>query len=97
MRGSSTRRSEALERQTATSAKILKVIAASPSESAPVFEAIAHTAKRLLDGYSSVVWWFEGEIGHLAVFTPTNPEADAALRAASPATVSELPLGEPPA
>ena len=52
----------ALERQTATS-EILKVIAASPSESAPVFEAIAHTAKRLLDGYSSVVWRFEGEIG----------------------------------
>ena len=85
---------EALERQTATS-EILKVIAASPSESAPVFEAIAHTAKRLLDGYSSVVWRFEGEIGHLAAFTPTNPEADAALRAASPATVSEFPLGEP--
>ena len=62
---------------------------------APVFEAIAHTAKRLLDGYSSVVWRFEGEIGHLAAFTPTNPEADAALRAASPATVSEFPLGEP--
>ena len=64
----------ALERQTAT-AEILRVIAASPSDTAPVFEAIAHSANRLLGGLSTAVWRFEGEIAHLAAYTPTNPEA----------------------
>ena len=40
---------EALERQTAT-ADILKVIACSPSDVQPVFEAIAQSANRLLGG-----------------------------------------------
>ncbi len=79
----------ALERQTATS-EILKVIAASPSDTAPVFEAIAQSANRLLGGLSTAVWRFEDEIVHLAAFTPTNPDADAALRAASPLPIREL-------
>ena len=85
---------EALERQTATS-DILKVIAASPSDTAPVFEAIAHSANRLLGGFSTAVFRFDGEIAHLAAFTPTNPEADAALRAASPIPIMEFPLAAP--
>ncbi len=79
----------ALERQTAT-AEILKVIAASPSDTAPVFDAIAQSANRLLGGLSTAVWRFEGEIAHLAAYTPANPEADAALRALSPLPVREL-------
>ena len=43
---------EALERQTAT-ADILKVIASSPSDVQPVFEAIATSANRLLGGFST--------------------------------------------
>ena len=46
---------EALERQTAT-ADILKVIASSPSDVTPVFEAIASSAKRLLGGFSTAVF-----------------------------------------
>src|SRR5947208_1124895 len=42
---------EAREQQAAT-AGILKVIASSPSDVQPVFEAIAASAKRLLDGFT---------------------------------------------
>ena len=48
---------EALERQTAT-ADILKVIASSPSDVQPVFEAIVDSAKRLLGGFSAAVFRF---------------------------------------
>ena len=80
---------EALERQTAT-AEILKVIASSPSDTTPVFEAIANSAKRLLGGFSCAVWRFvEGNV-HLAAFTPTTPAADAALRADFPQPVENF-------
>jgi two-component system NtrC family sensor kinase len=80
---------EALERQTAT-ADILKVIASSPSDVQPVFEAIAHSANRLLGGFSSTVFRFVDGVAHLKAFTPVNPEADAALTSAFPAPVTQL-------
>src|SRR3954468_21653555 len=69
---------EALERQTAT-AEILKVIASSPSDVQPVFEAIATTANRLVGGFSTAVLRFIGDELHLPAFTPTNAAADQAL------------------
>jgi GAF domain-containing protein len=81
---------EALERQTAT-ADILKVIASSPSDTQPVFEAIAHSAKRLVGGFSTGVYRVVDDVVHLAAFTPTSPEADEALKAGFPLHRTEVP------
>jgi GAF domain-containing protein len=81
----------ALERQTAT-ADILKVIASSPSDTQPAFDAVADSAKRLLGGHSCAVWRFEGDKALLQSFTRVSPEADAALQAISPISLAENPL-----
>jgi GAF domain-containing protein len=81
---------EALERQTAT-ADILKVIASSPSDVQPVFEAIASSANRLLGGFSTAVYRFVDGIAHLSAFTPTTPAADEILRNAFPRPIDSLP------
>ncbi|HEY2211084.1 MAG TPA: GAF domain-containing protein [Bradyrhizobium sp.] len=81
---------EALERQTAT-ADILKVIASSPSDVQPVFEAIATSANRLIGGYSTAVLRFIDDELHLAAFTPTNATADEALKASFPRPLAEFP------
>ena len=80
---------EALERQTAT-AEILKVIAGSPSDTTPVFEAIATSANRLLGGFSTAVFRFVDDAAQLAAFTPTNPAADDILRASFPRPVGDF-------
>jgi two-component system, NtrC family, sensor kinase len=79
---------EALERQTAT-ADILKVIASSPSDVQPVFEAIATSANRLIGGFSTAVFRFVDGITHLAAFTPTSPAADEVLKSRFPRPISE--------
>jgi signal transduction histidine kinase len=81
---------ETLERQTAT-ADILKVIASSPSDVQPVFEAIASSAKRLLGGFSTTVLRFIGDELHLVAYTPTNTAADEALKASFPRHLAEFP------
>ncbi len=78
---------EALERQTAT-ADILKVIASSPSDVQPVFEAIATSSNRLLGGFSCTVVRFIDGMAHLKAFTPTTPEADKVLQSGFPQAVS---------
>ena len=78
---------EALERQTAT-ADILKVIASSPDDVQPVFEAIAERSNQLVNGLATAVYRRVDDMVHLMAFTPVNPAADAALRAAFPAPVS---------
>ena len=84
---------EALERQTAT-ADILKVIAASPSDVQPVFEAIAERSNRLVNGLSTAVYSIIDDVQHLMAFTPIGPEADAALKAFFPAPLSTFIWGE---
>ncbi len=79
----------ALERQTAT-AEILKVIASSPGDVQPVFDAIASSARRLIGGFSTAVHLVIDDVVHLVAFTPTNPEADAILVAAHPRHRSEV-------
>ena len=82
---------EALERQTATS-EVLKVIARSPSELRPVFDAIAARSVQLVGGHSAAVSMFVGDRVDLGAFTPVNPEADAALIALYPRRLADYPL-----
>ncbi len=81
---------QALERQAAT-AEVLEVIASSPSNVLPVFDAIAASANRLLCGFSTTVIRFVGDALHLVAFTPTNPTADEALQAAFPRPIADFP------
>src|SRR5204863_3858505 len=80
----------ALERQTAT-AEILKVITSSPSDVQPVFDAIAHSANRLIGGFSAAVFRYLDDKIHLAAFTPTDAEGDAVLQSSFPAPLAEFP------
>ena len=82
-----------VERQTAT-ADILKVIASSPSDVRPVFEAIAERSNRLTAGHSTSVVRIIDDIVELVAFTSVSPEADAALQASFPRPVSAYPLFE---
>src|SRR6476659_844470 len=66
---------EAREQQAAT-AEILKVIASSPNNVQPVFEAIVANADRLIGGFSTAVYRFVGSMAHLAAFTPIDPASD---------------------
>jgi GAF domain-containing protein len=78
---------EALERQSAT-ADILKIIASSPTDLQPVFDAIAERSNMLIGGHSTAVYRFVDETAILAAFTRLNPEADAALRDMFPRPLS---------
>jgi GAF domain-containing protein len=70
--------------QQAATAEVLKVIAASPTDVQPVFEAIAARANRLIGGYSTAVFRIFGDAVHLAAFTSVNAKADEALKAMFP-------------
>src|SRR6185503_1688361 len=78
---------ESLERQTAT-AEILRVIASSPSDLQPVFDAIAASARRLLSGHAAVVARRAGDKLELAAYTSTGEAGDAALRKMFPAKIT---------
>jgi two-component system, NtrC family, sensor kinase len=71
---------EALEQQTATSA-ILRVIASSPTELQPIFDAIATAATTLCEADNSGLFRFDGELLHfVAQHGRTPEELDAAKR-----------------
>ncbi|MCA1364808.1 GAF domain-containing protein [Bradyrhizobium sp. IC3069] len=79
----------AQDRETAT-ADILKIIASSPSEVKPVFDAIARRANALLGGFSTTVFRFIDGHAHLAAFTPTNSAADEALKKMFPRPITDF-------
>lgn len=81
---------ETLERQTAT-ADILRVMAASPSDVQPVFDAIAANANRLIGGFSTAVLRYIDGAAHLAAFTPGDPAGDRVLQASFPAPFAQFP------
>ena len=82
---------EALERQTAT-AEILKVIASSPDNVQPVFDAIAASSNRLIGAFSTAVFRILDDMVHLVAFTSTNPAGDEALKSSFPLALSAFPL-----
>jgi GAF domain-containing protein/CheY-like chemotaxis protein/HAMP domain-containing protein len=84
---------EALERQTAT-ADILKVIAGSPSDVQPVFDAIAHNSNLLLGGFSTMVARIADDALQLVAFTSTTPEGDDTLRRSFPIPLDRFPSGQ---
>jgi two-component system NtrC family sensor kinase len=84
---------EALERQTAT-ADILKVIASSPSDVQPVFDAIAASANRLIAGFSTTVFRFIDGTMHLKAFTHTSAAGDEMLQSLFPRPLAGFPIFE---
>ena len=80
---------EAREQQAAT-AEILKVIASSPSDVQPVFEAIVANADRLIGGFTTGVYRFVGGICHLEAFTPVNPATDEMMKARFPRPIAGI-------
>ncbi len=74
---------EALEQQTATS-EILRVIARSPTDVQPVFDAIAASVMRLCGAQFSAVFRFDGELNHFVAHHGWSPEGVEALRRAFP-------------
>jgi signal transduction histidine kinase len=67
---------------------VLKVIASSPSNLQPVFDAIADRSKALINGHSTTVFRFAGDMVELVAATSVDPAADAVLRATFPMPVS---------
>ena len=75
---------ESLEYQTAISA-VLRVISESPTDVAPVFEAILDSATRLFGSPTSAVFRYDGRLVHLAATRNWTAEAIEAGRALWPA------------
>ena len=72
-----------LDTQTATS-DILRVISSSPTDVQPVFDAIAHNARRLCEAGSAQVVTYDGELMWLQSLDHISPEHADALRGVFP-------------
>ena len=70
---------EVLERQTAT-ADILQIIASSPPDVQPVFDAVADRAMRLLDCWSVIVTRFDGECFQFGAARGALPDTEQLVR-----------------
>jgi signal transduction histidine kinase len=74
---------EALAQQTATS-EVLHVISSSPTDTQPVFEAIAESVVNLCDGLLSTVFRFDGTLLHLVAHHGVGPVGLESLQRAYP-------------
>jgi GAF domain-containing protein len=84
----------ALDTQTATS-DILRVISRSQTDVQPVFDAIVHSAARLLGGYGAALTRIAGDQIELAALTSTDDAGNAAVRAIFPQSLqSEWPYSQ---
>jgi GAF domain-containing protein/sensor histidine kinase YesM len=79
--------SESLEQQTATS-EILNVIAGSPTDVQPVFDAIAESALRLFGAQSATVTRVVGDMVHLAALTGGSEDGIKAVQSSFPSPAS---------
>jgi len=84
--------SEARAHQVATS-EILNIIARSPEDEQPVFDAIAENARRLIGAVDAAVYRAVDGMLHLAAFTSASQAGDAALRKLYPAPVGTTNAG----
>ncbi len=78
---------DALEKQTAT-AEILRVISGSPTDVAPVFDAILKSAVRLTDAQIAAVFRYDGKLVHMTATHNWTPEALEYFRSIYPAPPS---------
>ncbi len=65
---------DALEKQTAT-AEILRVISGSPTDVAPVFDAILRSAVRLTEAQIAAIFRYDGRLVHMTATHNWTPEA----------------------
>src|SRR5437867_6084590 len=79
---------EALEQQTATG-DILKVIASSPTDLQPVFDAILRSAQRLLGARTTSVFRRVADEVHVAAFTSAGEAGDAAYASLFPMSLDD--------
>ncbi len=85
-------RDEARERETAT-AEILKIIAASPGDPQPAFDAIVESAQRPLAGHTGIMTRIDGDLAYFQAATSVDAEADAAVRATYPRPAPDCASG----
>jgi hypothetical protein len=82
--GALQRRLDAAFAREAATAEILKIIASSPADVQPVFDAIAERAAVLCGAKIGVVTKFDGKLLHLVAFYGASPELVEPIRAIYP-------------